>query len=235
MAIRPIFIPITQNETQQLVKEIGIEFKWHPGMAPSQKKKNVEELHLAAKNLKYHQLLEVSTKSENKIGVMLSAFNLKLTTSYFSQLVSLEAAFQGSKVFEYGGPYHDLYSMDGSQIKKDRRLKESGKIKGFEFNGLKWGVNPKTAFYDWLYLNALSARKKLLPELLSFNGFSDIEFNPKKSINCQARSCALAVGLIKRGLFEDALANRDYFIRLIESDSIHQHKYRKNSDSDLFL
>ena len=27
--------------------------------------------------------------------------------------------------------------------------------------------------------------------ILGFNIFTDIEFNPQKSINCQARSCAL--------------------------------------------
>lgn len=30
-----------------------------------------------------------------------------------------------------------------------------------------------------------------IKEFLTFELFTDIEFNPKKSINCQARSCAL--------------------------------------------
>ena len=34
-----------------------------------------------------------------------------------------------------------------------------------------------------------------MDELLTYRAFTDIEFNPDKSFNCQARSCALLVSL----------------------------------------
>jgi len=36
-------------------------------------------------------------------------------------------------------------------------------------------------------VKALSQHPELAAEASSYAGFSDIEFNPKKSINCQAR------------------------------------------------
>ena len=41
-------------------------------------------------------------------------------------------------------------------------------------------LNPKTIFYDWLYINAVLENPLLAAELLKYNAFTDIEFNPKK-------------------------------------------------------
>ena len=64
----------------------------------------------------------------------------------------MECAYQGSKVFERGGPYTDLYSVDVRTAKRDPRLKESGRLTGFLFEGFKFPLEPKTVFYDWLSL-----------------------------------------------------------------------------------
>ena len=66
MAERPIFIPC--QDGLRLVKEISLSFKWSPGFAPVQKKKNIQALHEAAQAKGYSPLLEVSTKSEVQIG-----------------------------------------------------------------------------------------------------------------------------------------------------------------------
>ena len=63
-------------------------------------------LHEAAKSKGYFPLLEVSTKSEVVLGQRLSAFNLKAKSDMIGE-IPLECAFQGSKVFENGGPYTD--------------------------------------------------------------------------------------------------------------------------------
>ena len=47
----------------------------------------------------------------------------------------MEAAFQGSKVFEQGGPYRDMYGLSGREIKRDERLKGSGELTKFNFLG----------------------------------------------------------------------------------------------------
>lgn len=63
-------------------------------------------------------------------------------------------------------------------------------------------LNPKTIFYDWLYINAVLENPLLAAELLKYNAFTDIEFNPEKSINCQAKAAALFVALSRKGKIE---------------------------------
>jgi len=214
MAKRPIFLPDKSQKKTKLVSEVMLDFKWHPGVAPSQKKKNIIELHAAAKNQQISSVLEISTKSEDDLGRRLSAFNLSVNTMEHGAIL-LESAFQGSKVFEGGGPFKDLYGKEGRKIKKDIRLKESGDLQCFRFEGMDWGLEPKTAFYDWLYLNALKKEAELSTQLMKYQGFTDIEFNPKKSINCQARSCALYVALASKNIFKKALEDKNFFIELL--------------------
>jgi hypothetical protein len=57
-------------------------------------------------------------------------------------------------------------------------------------------------FYDWLYITAVKQNPDLSARILHFNSFSDIEFNPKKSLNCQARSAAIYVSIKQNGLFD---------------------------------
>ena len=48
-------------------------------------------------------------------------------------------------------------------------------------------------------------------EILKYDAFTDIEFNPLKSVNCQAKACALYVSLYKRGLLDKAMINQKSF------------------------
>jgi len=225
MAERPIFIPI--ETCFQLVRERMVPFQWHPGMAPSQKKKNVAALHEAADKQGLSPVLEVSTKSDERLGFLLSAFNLSVETTE-GWTIPLESAFQGSKAFEHGGPFRDLYGKSGRDIKKDERLKQSGRLRGFSFDGLDWELEPKTAFYDWLYIQAVHRQPELRDDLQQYRGFTDIEFNPKKSINCQARSCALYVSLMKRGVLDSVISDRRAFLDILSRDSFYQpHSFDK--------
>jgi hypothetical protein len=218
MASRPVFVAM--GDPKNLVSELSFDFPWSPGFAPVQKKKNVLALHEAAARRGLAPLLEVSTKSERKIGQHLSAFNLKINTEIGE--ISVESAYQGSKVFENGGPYHDIYKVDSWTAKKDQRLKESGAVVGFNYFGQSWPIIPKTAFYDWLYLTALEPHQEYLKRLFEFEGFTDIEFNPDRSINCQARTCALLVSLLKIEALNEALRSQSDFIAMISSDSFNQ-------------
>lgn len=213
MAVRPIFVPILFNPPG--AEEKLIDFKWHPGMAKSQKQKSINELHSAAKKYGICKILEISSKSENELGISLSAFNLLITTKKNKNTFTVETAFQGSKVFTKGGPYKDLFGLDSLSAKKDIRLKESGSLEKFEFFGQTFPLEPKTFFYDWLYINALIQNKDLAEQVLSFDGFSDIEFNPKKSINCQAHAVALYVSLVKTSYLDETLSSPDNFLKTL--------------------
>jgi hypothetical protein len=209
VANRPIFI--ATNTKEKLFKEKSIEFKYYNGFAITQKAKSINSLHSSAKELGYDNILEVSTKSDTQLGWALSAFNLMVDFDGDKQ-ISLECAFQGSKLFEGDKQYKDLYHVESIQAKKDSRLRDSGEIIGFEFEGDFWESEPKTAFYDWIYINALYRNHPdTVEELLKYDIFTDIEFNPKKSINCQARTCAILVSLVNLNLIDEALKSPDIF------------------------
>jgi len=220
MAERPIFIPAT--EESGYVRRLDFEIPWAGGFAEVQKKKNIRSLHEAAKRAGYSPLLEVSSKSDEIAGQHLSAFHLRVSTS--SGDVPLENAFQGSKVFENGGPYTDLYEVEPRDAKRDPRLKTSGALTGFRFEGFDFPLKPTTVFYDWLYLNAIFPhrgwlKKRIDGELKEYAGFTDIEFNPSKSINCQAKSCALFVVLMRENKLEPYLETPDAFIAAMAAHS----------------
>jgi hypothetical protein len=227
MAERPIFIP--KPDKDNLVDEVFLQLVWHPGFAAVQKEKNIKALHEAAESAGYKGILEVSTKSANKRGRHLSAFHMKVKTERFGA-IRLECAFQGSKVFERGGPFVDLYKGEAKDAKRDPRLRESGALVAFEFEGVRWPLEPKTAFYDWLYARSVYPHRKWAKALYAYGGFSDIEFNPFRSINCQARSIALFLSLMKRKELDDALQSPERFLKALKQSS-----YRPQLRSDHFV
>ncbi|MGA9625760.1 MAG: hypothetical protein WBL65_01200 [Bryobacteraceae bacterium] len=212
MAERPIFIP--SPDESGFVEVRSFDFAWSPGFAVSQKKKNILALHQSAARSGYSPLLEISTKSDDDLGRQLSAFNLKVSTKDAGD-VFLECVFQGGKVFERGGPYTDLYRAEPRDAKRDQRLQDSGRLVAFAFEGRRFPLEPKTAFYDWLYISAIFPRREALTALNQYAGFTDIEFNPDRSINCQARSCALFVALTTGGLIDEAMSSGTAFVQLL--------------------
>lgn len=214
MARRPIFVPAAGTAR---VTEVVLDLTWSPGFAAVQKRKNVKALHDAASAAGYSPVLEVSTKSEDKLGRHLSAFHLKVRTQAFGD-VPLECAFQGSKVFDGGGPYTDLYAADVRAAKRDPRLLQSGRLIGFTFEHQSFPLEPKTIFYDWLYLNAIFPYRDWLRRLYRYAAFSDIEFNPQRSINCQARSCALFVALMRSDALTEAILSPGAFVAFMQGN-----------------
>ena len=236
MASRPIFT--VSEEKGTLFKQKDVEFEWFPGMASSQKKKSIESLHSAGELEGITDILEVSTKSEEVLGNRLSAFNLSVI-DHNGKLLPVELAFQGSKVFENGGPYHDLYNKDIREVKKDERISKDFTITSFNFQGEIWENEPKTAFYDWLYLNAVNQKLSsdsdlLFKKILNYRAFTDIEFNPKKSLNCQARSCAVFVSLSRKNILKIALESREAFLDVLSEDPFYRCEVQENLEQGEF-
>jgi len=212
MANRPVFVTSTDK---YLVEEHSIEFKFFNGFSVSQKQKSIASLHEAFAKVSSKKILEVSTKADSKLGWALSAFNLQVDFKE-GRTISMECAFQGSKVFENGMQYSDLYYGESLAAKKDPRIRTSGNLKCFTYAGEEWGLEPKTAFYDWLYMSALFRHHPdIIEQLLEYEAFTDIEFNPKRSINCQARTCAMLVSLVRLGKLEEALSSPKRFIEVV--------------------
>lgn len=208
MATRPAWTVVNNR-----VIRMNYEFTFNPGFSKTQKQKNVQALHSAIRE----RTLEVSTKSFDNFGVKLSAFNLKL------QGIPLECVFQASKKYEKGGPYTDLMFVAPREAKRDERHHSSGRLISFVYNGIEFPLEPKTIFYDYIYLKAVREQftTEELKEIMDFEFFTDIEFNPQKSINCQAKSVALIKAML--GMFGE-IPNMDNFeefqkfYKLIQAD-----------------
>ncbi len=213
MANRPVYIAL---ENFPYVQRVDVEFKFYPGFSAKQKILSIRSLHAAFKNLSPEKsVLEISSKSEDLIGVKLSAFNLQVKTNKADKTFSVESAFQSSKVFEYGGPFKDLLYKSSREAKTDSRLKNSGTLKEFQFFKRTFPLEPKTYFYNWLYIHALSLQNELAEKILNYDAFTDIEFNPKKSVNCQAEAAAIFVGLNRAGLLSAAFESEENFLKII--------------------
>ncbi len=108
--------------------------------------------------------------------------------------------------------------MPSRVAKKDERLKSSGRVIGFSIDGKDFNTEPKTYFYNWLYINTLHLNKELAVKIMEYDAFTDIAFNPQKSINCQAEAAAIYVSLKKQGLLEEALKDKENFRKIVYPD-----------------
>lgn len=197
MATRPFFIP--GQDKEELVRTNSVEFTWFSGFAKSQKQKSILSFHESiSRDFKLDKILEISTKSENKLGIQLSAFNLRI--KFKDKEYFLESVFQGSKIFTDQGPNEDIYEKSSIDAKKDERIKRSD-LKEFSFFGEIFSL--EFDFYSWLYFVALNQNKKLKTGILNYEAFTDIEFNPEKSLNCQAYSAALYSSMVKNKILDN--------------------------------
>ena len=163
------------------------------------KKKNTEKISF-----------EVSSAAKTELGNKLSAFNLK-----DNQGRLLECVFQSSKKFKDGGPYLDLLDTTPSKAKKDPRLKNSGALVAFVKDGVEYPLFPQTAFYDFIYISALMANPDLWDEIDNYDAFSDVWFNPDKSLNCQAEAMAMFRGLKESNHLDEAMKSYDDFVSTV--------------------
>ena len=206
MATKMCFIV---DEKNIFLEEI-ISFEYVKGLAFSRKQKNVLSFHKSIKELyPDKKIMEISTKSFDEIGVRCSAFNLKLNGYYF------ESVFQSSKVFEGNVRYDYLKYRLPKEAKQFINDTEHGDLKYFEYNNQIFPLEPKSIFYDYLYIQALIAMNIKDDELLNSDIFTDIEFNEKKQYNCQARAMCIYVSLIRQNLLEEGMKDLESFNRIV--------------------
>lgn len=197
MALRPVYVAI---DTPPYYRRVDVEFSFFPGFSLAQKRRNIEAIHRGfSEKCPDMRILEISGRSPEPLGVALSAFHLKLFVPSAGVAVPVENAYQGGKIFRNGGPYPDLLFVSPREAKRDLRLRESGPLTGFVFEGESFPLIPENAFYDGLYHRALAENPHLAAALSEYDAFTDIEFNPQKSRNCQARAAAVFVGMGRAG------------------------------------
>lgn len=211
MAQRDVYVTL---DRAPYVRPVSVDFEWYSGFSTAQKRRSISSLHAAY--LEHHpgsNVLEISSKSEDELGVTLSAFNLMLPVE--GRNVPVECAFQAGKVFEQGGPYVDLLEVTPHEAKRDSRLKESGRLTGFSLLGEDWHTEPKGAYYGCLYIQALRSNPDLAEQLLEYDAFTDIEFNPRRQVNCQAIAAATYVSLVRSGKLDEAMRDRKSFLWMV--------------------
>jgi Family of unknown function (DUF6977) len=211
VASRPVFIP--NYEGALLVQERLFDFPWASGFAESQKKKNVAALHDAAKRAGIARVLEISTKSGEKVGRRLSAFSLKIEIDGVES--PLESVYQGSKVFERCGPSPQIFDYEPRDAKRFMRELDCGHLIGFELEGQRYPLVPKNGFYDWLYIRALAKHVDWINENVSYDAYTDIEFNPEKQVNCQARAFAEFKSLAAKSELGAVVRDFHYFASML--------------------
>lgn len=210
MAERLYFI--AKPSYQGLIIEKTIEFTYFAGQSKSQKQKSMDSMIHSIRAVESGgNILEVSTKSRTPLGNLLCGFELKYYDQAQGKGIPIVNIFESSKVFEHGGPYRDLLLTTPLEAKRDERLLISGKLLNFEYEGKTYDLQPRSLFYDWIYLNALNAHPEYHDELLHYDIFTDIEYNMKKMFTCQARSVAYFVSLQKKDLLKEALKDIDSF------------------------
>jgi len=211
MAERPVY---EARESAPFFNCLSISFDWNGGFAKSQKQKNITALHEGYSHCRPGKnVLEISSKSMQEGGEALSAFFIPKFVPEIGKSVPVECVFQAGKTFANGGPYRDLLHMAPRDAKRDERLKTSGRLTCFMFEGREYPLNPTTIFYDYIYINALLENEELAKAALQYDAFTDIEFNPDKSLNCQAKACATFVSLSRLGLL-DKVKDFDSFLAL---------------------
>jgi len=211
MSVKSVF---TCDSKPPYFKRHDIEFDYNMGLSLSQKRENINSVHsIFNKKILNYPVLEISSRSEDTNGVLLSAFNLQKYVPSKNRVISVECVYQASKIFEDGGPFDDLLLVDSKTAKKDERLINSGNIVGFTYEGVFYPSVPKWAFYNYIYMLALKENKDLSEYLLNFNAFSDIEFS-MDSINCQAAAAAQYVSLYKENKLDEALSNFEAYLKV---------------------
>lgn len=193
MAIRPIYIS-TNDINKPFIKK-DITFDWVKGMSYSQKCKRRDSLHKAISNLEIYDInkvLEISTKSDKEIGVNLSALNLNIDLKN-GKRKTVEDIYQASKV-----------------------LDENKKIIEFKFGSTIFEKDPYSMYYDYLYMVGIYCNQNYWKELNNYNIFTDIEFNPNKQRNTQARAAAIWNTLYRNNMAE-IVKNREEFKKYYKS------------------
>ena len=178
------------------------------------------------------KVLEVSTRSNTRIGRALSAFNLQYKGT------KLECVYQSSKVYEKklsGGETEVVQAeYEISPYKAKLRANSYKKLYGNHIGYLvtdvlckgesKVPLNPPFYLYDVMYAQALFSNlitllktsdecmrvdkiNAFFIKLNKYEGFTDMYQSKSVTGNCQARSLALVCALHKYRLLEGFIAN----------------------------
>lgn len=149
--------------------------------------------------------IELDTKDKGKIAMDIS-----------DRLICDNGAY-------YLEPKNDNPRELRTLLKAFMKANKNAKLSHFVYKGEMFEINAGVAnsesyFYDFLYFKALGENfsQSEIKQILQYDIFTDIEFNHKVSINCQARSCALYHYALSNNKVEFYMESREKFKGLYE-------------------
>lgn len=211
----PKSIKIYFKVNSDCIYEKEATFDFFSGFAITQKQKSITSFHDKIKLLEGDDvhILEVSRKSDNNLGISLSAFNLRYNK------YTVESVYQSSKVFNNKIQLKHLLYAEPLEAKREANEYQKNNelyITHFNFLGENISIVPGSLFYDYLYIKAIMQDPHLSARLLNYDCFTDIEFNHKIQFSSQARSCAIFVYLSRNMLIESYTKSVDDFRKVYE-------------------
>ena len=220
MTRRSVFVP---RPYYPYFEEIEVEYHAFNGMAKSQKRKSQISLHdNFTARYPERKVLEISGASLVPLGMKLSAMNLRKAVD--GKVTTAEAVFQSGRIFSpypgsphKRGPYLEYLYAEPHKAKTEIR-KMAGDWHSYDYViGDRHFYAPPfhiSLYYDWVYLSALleDQNRALREELLQsgYNAFTDLA---TRSLNCQARTVAMFLGLCEAGV-QDRAADPDQYLEL---------------------
>ena len=188
------------------IYEKEFTFDFFGGFSLSQKQKTIDAFHISIAKEGIDDILEISRKSKNPIGNLLSAFNLMLDIN--NHKYPLECVYQSSKVFNYNIQFNEALMLSPFEAKKLIKNEVENRkliLTGFNCFGIEFPLNPTTIFYDYIYVLALSQNPNIASKVINYYCFTDVEFNHKKQFASQARSCAIYKYLHENNMIKKTL------------------------------
>ena len=206
MAVRKVYLSLAEFP---YAKEVPVTFPWSNGSKHQNIQAVLDTFHDVYPEI---PVLEVSLASAQPEGVGVAAMKLPLRLADGKEL-PVGVVYQGSKVFENGGPYTDLWQLSHQKVQKDPRLHQSGRCIGYRLEGMDYPAEPHPyAFFNWLYCRALAQDPDRGQELLRYGAFSDLDLGSAKTDrNSPARAAAVYGGLKAAGRL-DCLASYEAFV-----------------------
>lgn len=243
-------------EGQPAFIERVVEFEWAMGQNFSKRQVSYLNMHDALIRDNFVPL-EISTKSKDyEFGKEMSAFNLSLNGyavenifqsykvfndggPYLNLLQVSPVQAKNSCCIQTRGSkkgcsnnkveYENLDFYHLSTICEYCQKRPHRHLVGFSNKKETWSSEPKSMFFDSIYITALIDNPNLSEALLNFNAFTDIEFNQKEiyskekgPFNCQARSCAIYVSMRNSGM------DNDEILSIVSRDSTASNLYYSN-------
>ena len=139
---------------------------------------------------------------------------LKLLLYYCKEIKTVEEIYQKSKVYD-----------------------NNNHITLFKYKDIEFPNYPIGMYYDYLYMCALYQHNDLREELFNYDYFTDIEFNPNKSKNTQARAAAIFKTLEYNNETRSLLLHmkdfQDYYY--VKQHEINTYKNEKINSSHFML